>query len=216
MSKKQLTIAALLWLSMSQLQAQTYYGQGYTIISEEQGGDDLAVVVFKQLPNGDVKQALEILLAGTSWQLAQEYAADPMIYKLYFQQLPEQKTAIGPMPLNEVLEWIAGPAWRLVIDPVNKLVSYEVKAPYRQSRKIIPKAAQPEVETEAIISEQTVDLPSILTVSEPIEPVFTPPTMFKTMAFPQNYQQNQQLVIGRREIIAPESSYTFQNFGVKK
>lgn len=220
MSKTRFSIAASLLLGLSQItvQAQTYYGQGYTIISQEQGGNDLKVVVFKQLPKGNVKQAIEILLLGTGWQLAQEQAADPMIYKLYYQQLPEQKTAIGPMPLDEVLTWLAGPAWRLVIDPVNKLVSYEVRAPYRQSRKIVPKVEkQPEVETEIMFNEQLSDLSSILPVTETFIPIQPVSSTFQTQSIHhQSYQINPQLIIGRREIIAPDTSYTFQDFGVKK
>lgn len=117
---------------------QHFYGNGYTIIAAEHSGDDLAVIVAKKLPAGNVENALQTLLAGTGWQLADGYAADPMIFRLYSQTLPDQKQQIGPMPLNEALVWIGGPAWRLVVDPVNKLVSYEVKTPYRQSRRILP------------------------------------------------------------------------------
>ncbi|SUO96627.1 hypothetical protein [Suttonella ornithocola] len=132
----------------SSVEAKDLYGKGYTIISESKSSDDLQVIVYKNLNNGTVKAALEELLLGTGWKLADEYAADPMIFKLYNQSLPEQKQHLGPIQLNDALVWIGGNAWQLIVDPVNKLISYEVKAPYRQTRKYIqPNNAQSEAVT---------------------------------------------------------------------
>ena len=66
----------------------------------------------------------------TGWRLADRYAADDRIYRLYDQPLPEHKLRIGPMPLDQALTWIAGDGWALVVDPVNRLVSFEVEARY--------------------------------------------------------------------------------------
>ena len=107
-----------------------YYGSGYTIISQEHGNDDLQATVYRQLTPGTVGQALPQLLDGTGWRLADRYAADDRIYRLYNQPLPEHKLRIGPMPLDQALGWIAGDGWALVVDPVNRLVSFEVEARY--------------------------------------------------------------------------------------
>ena len=107
-----------------------YYGSGYTIISQEHGNDDLQATVYRQLTPGTVGQALPQLLDGTGWRLADSHAADDRIYRLYNQPLPEHKLRIGPMPLDQALTWIAGDGWALVIDPVNRLVSFEVEARY--------------------------------------------------------------------------------------
>ena len=107
-----------------------YYGSGYTIISQEHGNDDLQATVYRQLTPGTVGQALPQLLDGTGWRLADSYAADDRIYRLYNQPLPEHKLRIGPMPLDQALTWIAGDGWALVVDPVNRLVSFEVEARY--------------------------------------------------------------------------------------
>ena len=107
-----------------------YYGSGYTIISQEHGNDDLQATVYRQLTPGTVGQALPQLLDGTGWRLADRYAADDRIYRLYDQPLPEHKLRIGPMPLDQALTWIAGDGWALVVDPVNRLVSFEVEARY--------------------------------------------------------------------------------------
>ena len=107
-----------------------YYGSGYTIISQEHGNDDLQATVYRQLTPGTVGQALPQLLDGTGWRLADSHAADDRIYRLYNQPLPEHKLRIGPMPLDQALGWIAGDGWALVVDPVNRLVSFEVEARY--------------------------------------------------------------------------------------
>lgn len=107
-----------------------YYGSGYTIISQAHGNDDLQATVYRQLAPGTVGQALPQLLDGTGWRLADRYAADDRIYRLYDQPLPEHKLRIGPMPLDQALTWIAGEGWTLVVDPVNRLVSFEVRERY--------------------------------------------------------------------------------------
>ena len=107
-----------------------YYGSGYTIISQAHGNDDLQATVYRQLAPGTVGQALPQLLDGTGWRLADRFAADDRIYRLYDQPLPEHKLRIGPMPLDQALTWIAGEGWALVVDPVNRLVSFEVEARY--------------------------------------------------------------------------------------
>lgn len=107
-----------------------YYGSGYTIISQAHGNDDLQATVYRQLTPGTVGQALSQLLDGTGWRLADRYAADDRIYRLYDQPLPEHKLRIGPMQLDQALTWIAGEGWALVVDPVNRLVSFEVEARY--------------------------------------------------------------------------------------
>lgn len=127
-----LLTATLLVLAASAAAAPQgeYYGSGYTIISQEHGNDDLQATVYRQLTPGTVGQALPQLLDGTGWRLADRYAADDRIYRLYNQPLPEHKLRIGPMPLDQALGWIAGDGWALVVDPVNRLVSFEVEARY--------------------------------------------------------------------------------------
>ena len=128
-----LLVAVLLGIGSAIVFARDFYGRGYTIISEEKGSDDLSVVIHRHLSADSVHLALMQLLSGTGWRLASRAAADPKIQRLYMQQLPEQKRHLGPMSLDAALVWIGGDGWRLVVDPVNKLISYEIKSQYRQS-----------------------------------------------------------------------------------
>ena len=72
-----------------------------------------------------VGQAVDHLLQSSGYRLASEAAADPSRATLLDLPLPEPHRAWGPMPLQAVLETLAGPAFRLVEDPVHRLVSFE-------------------------------------------------------------------------------------------
>ena len=72
-----------------------------------------------------VGQAVERLLQPSGYRLASESAADPLRRTLLNLPLPEPHRMLGPMPLQVALETLAGPAFRLVEDPVHRLVSFE-------------------------------------------------------------------------------------------
>ncbi|WP_040389458.1 hypothetical protein [Cardiobacterium valvarum] len=124
-----LMLAAVLGISAHAATSE-YYGPGYTLISAAGDDSDLQTVVYRQLYPGTVGQALPQLLEGTGWRLADSYAADVRIYRLYNQPLPEHKLRIGPMALDKALTNLAGEGWELVVDPVNRLVSFEVRERY--------------------------------------------------------------------------------------
>ena len=114
-------------------QAQTYYGNGYTIVEKGTVDDRLSgldAMVFKSIDAYSVQEGLEQLLQGSGWALAGADNADPQIWRLYRQPWPDNKRNINPMPLSQALEWVAGDGWSLVVDPVNRLVSFEVNSRY--------------------------------------------------------------------------------------
>lgn len=118
-------------LSVISLQAQVYYGTGYTIIDGLDGGDmDLNTPVYKTITAATIGSGLEQLLEGSGWTLAAEYNADPAIWRLYSQPYPEYKRTLHPIPLGKALEYLSGDAWDLVVDPVNRLISFEVNQRY--------------------------------------------------------------------------------------
>ena len=116
-------------------QAQTYYGNGYTIIEKGTVDDRLSgldAMVFKTIDAYSVQEGLEQLLQGSGWTLAGADNADPQIWRLYRQPWPDNKRSINPMPLARALSWVAGDGWSLVVDPVNRLVSFEVNVRYAE------------------------------------------------------------------------------------
>lgn len=140
--------------------AQTYYGNGYTIIEGVNADtlpDDLDARVFKSISARTVEDGLHQLLEGSGWALAGYVSADPDIYRLYRQPYADNKRSISPMPLSAALQWIAGDGWDLVVDRVNRLVSFEVRGRY--ARK--PVAVQPSITTTAVTT-------TTATVSEPL------------------------------------------------
>lgn len=114
-------------------QAQTYYVNGYTLIAEDtaQVGDDLNIMVYKNINAQTVEAGLQQLLTGSGWQLATRENADPDIIRLYQQNYPDFKRHLTPIKLSHALQHIAGNAWDLVVDPVNKLVSFQLNQSYR-------------------------------------------------------------------------------------
>jgi conjugative transfer region protein (TIGR03748 family) len=72
-----------------------------------------------------VGAAIQHLLRGSGYQLAAASAADPARFDLLKFPLPTAHRSLGPMPLHEALETLGGPAFRLVEDPLHRLVSFE-------------------------------------------------------------------------------------------
>ena len=105
--------------------------RGYAILTEPPIAPDLDQTVYRWVRGQNVLEGLREILHGTGYRLADPAAADPAIGRLYDQPYPDGQREIGPRELGAVLERLAGPAWQLVEDPVNRRVSFEVKAAYR-------------------------------------------------------------------------------------
>ena len=76
-----------------------------------------------------VGAAIRHLLRGSGYRLAGESAADPARLDLLNFPLPTAHRSLGPMPLQDALETLGGPAFRLVEDPLHRLVSFERCSP---------------------------------------------------------------------------------------
>ena len=132
-----LGFAALLALPASHAAPPLY--SGYTIITERPVALDLDQIIYLRVRGRSVLEGLLEILHGTGYRLAEPAAADPAIGRLYDQPYPDGQREIGPRALGAALERLAGPAWQVVEDPVNRLVSFEVKAAYR----LPPAAGEP-------------------------------------------------------------------------
>jgi len=75
-----------------------------------------------------IGQAIERVLEGSGYRLLSEKNASPYRVMLFGMPLPEPHRHLGPMRLREALELLSGEAYRLVIDPVYRLVSFELAA----------------------------------------------------------------------------------------
>ena len=74
-----------------------------------------------------VGQAMRHLLEMQGYALGQpsDRLDNADLMKLLNMPLPEIHRDLGPMTLSDLLETLAGPAWFLVHDPVQRLVSFE-------------------------------------------------------------------------------------------
>jgi type IV pili sensor histidine kinase/response regulator len=80
-----------------------------------------------------VGEALDVLLSNSGYRLADFDASDPALPILLSRPLPKIHRKLGPITLDNALITLAGSAWDLVVDPVNRLISFELLEEYRNS-----------------------------------------------------------------------------------
>jgi conjugative transfer region protein (TIGR03748 family) len=96
----------------------------------------LSALVTVRFPEtvATVGQGVDQLLGPSGYRLAPDRVAEPSRATLLGLPLPEPHRSLGPMPLRTALETLAGPAYRLVEDPVHRLVSFERCESFHQDR----------------------------------------------------------------------------------
>jgi len=91
--------------------------------------DAVVTIVFpEQLTTVD--EALHYVLRRSGYRLASAKAADPAASVIANQPLPEVHRRLGPITVARALGTLAGPAWTMVVDPVRRLVSFELAQEY--------------------------------------------------------------------------------------
>ena len=93
----------------------------------EAQADPLQATITVQFPESvrTVGEAVRHLLQQSGYRLAGPDAAGPESAYLFALALPAVQRSLGPMPLKRALETLAGPAFRLVEDPVHRLIAFE-------------------------------------------------------------------------------------------
>jgi type IV pili sensor histidine kinase/response regulator len=106
--------------------------------------DPLAVVVKVSFNSHitTVGEALDHLLLRSGYRMAALKASDPNMQILISRDLPEVHRKLGPITLTNALKTLSGPAWELVVDPVNRLISFDLIPEYR-TPSIVGSAAMP-------------------------------------------------------------------------
>ena len=105
-------LGAMLLLQCGHLSAQTLVV----------GGIDRIMFPVDVVTVGD---ALATALYSSGYRLAATEEADASRDILMPLPLPDAHRRLGPMPLRLALQTLAGPAWRLLEDPVYRLVAFE-------------------------------------------------------------------------------------------
>jgi conjugative transfer region protein (TIGR03748 family) len=89
--------------------------------------DPLQSMITVQFPDRvrTVGDAVQQLLQQSGYRLAGSEATEPASAYLMALPLPSVHRSMGPMPLKRALETLSGTAFRLVEDPVHRLVAFE-------------------------------------------------------------------------------------------
>jgi conjugative transfer region protein (TIGR03748 family) len=74
-----------------------------------------------------VGEALRYLLKNSGYRLVQDSSNFSAVMNL---PLPEVHRKLGPIPVTTFLNVLAGQAYELVVDPVHRLVSFDLKTEY--------------------------------------------------------------------------------------
>lgn len=131
-----LTVSTLLatsfTLSSNALAGDLQVGRYQTVILQptDEQLDLLSNIVELEVPEqiNTVGQAITLLLDGSGYRLLSADLAEPYRVLLFALPLPQVQRQLGPLSLRQALELLGGPAFRPVIDPVFRLVSFELVA----------------------------------------------------------------------------------------
>lgn len=100
--------------------------------------DLLSVIVSIEFPShiATVGEALAHLLERSGYKLADLGASDPALPILLKNPLPMIHRKIGPVPLRLALQTLSGSVWELVVDPVNRIVTFELRDEFKNFRPV--------------------------------------------------------------------------------
>ncbi len=73
-----------------------------------------------------VGEAIHWVLSDHGFRLALPPDQESEVHQLVELSLPKSHRELGPMTVKFILETLAGPTWKLVQDPIQRLVSFEV------------------------------------------------------------------------------------------
>ncbi len=78
-------------------------------------------------------EAVRYLLQRSGYRLAEHHAVNSVTTDLLGLPLPAVHRNLGPIMLRQALETLVGPVFRLVQDPVHRLISFELCSPVRRA-----------------------------------------------------------------------------------
>jgi len=88
----------------------------------------LNAIISVQFPDGvtTVGQAIQRVVAGTGYSLSDILHWDIEVLELFERSLPSVHRNLGPLSVSRALKTLVGPAFHVVIDPVHRLVGFEL------------------------------------------------------------------------------------------
>lgn len=76
-----------------------------------------------------VGDAMQLVLHGSGYHLALTKISNPLLQQLLAYPLPAVQRHLGPMTVRDALQTLAGSAYTLIVDPVNREVSFKLAIP---------------------------------------------------------------------------------------
>ena len=123
-------VAGICTVASVNLQANDIQVGRYSLFAAtptEEQADPLQATITVQFPDSvrTVGEAVRHLLQQSGYRLAEPEATGPESAYLRALALPAVQRSLGPMTLRQALDTLAGPAFRLVEDPIHRLVTFE-------------------------------------------------------------------------------------------
>jgi conjugative transfer region protein (TIGR03748 family) len=97
--------------------------------------DLLSVIIELDFPRSinTVGSALKFMLLNSGYRLAEQNVSDPNLKILLSSPLPNVHRSLGPISLRTALNTLSGTSWDLIVDPVHRLISFELIDDFRYS-----------------------------------------------------------------------------------
>ena len=123
-------VAGICTLASMNLQADDVQVGRYSMIAAaptEAQAELLETTMTVRIPERiqTLGEAVQYLLQRSGYRLANAESIGPDTIALFALPLPAVHRSLGPMRLRDALETLAGPAFRLVQDPVHRLITFE-------------------------------------------------------------------------------------------
>lgn len=114
--------------AMSQPLVQTGRYTAVAPVATPAQQEPLRAIVTVKLPETvtTIGAAVERVLSGTGYALHDMNGANPEEANLLSRPLPDVQRSLGPITLLDALEVLAGPAFRVQIDRVHRLIGFEL------------------------------------------------------------------------------------------
>ncbi|RLJ22477.1 hypothetical protein DJ030_01310 [bacterium endosymbiont of Escarpia laminata] len=107
--------------------------------------DPLQTMVTIRFPEPHITtvgDAVRYLLRHSGYHLAEPEAVDPAMAGLLDHLLPKVHRHLGPITLQNMLSTLAGTAYQIVVDPVNRLIAFDLVPAY-QPMELRPSGLKP-------------------------------------------------------------------------
>lgn len=76
-----------------------------------------------------VGEAMQLVLRGSGYHLASTKISNKTLQQLAAYPLPTVQRHLGPMTIRDALQTLASPAYTLIVDSVNREVSFKLSIP---------------------------------------------------------------------------------------